>query len=410
MPITRAEEKSAITGTPDVPSYISTCGIAFTKIYENDLVEQIERVLNGPPLYIISRALNSTKGKYAPASYSKDSVAPIDGPPGNGKLRAHALLNVMAELGDDFNPYAIISSSGPISLINGDEPHFGLVMIQELTRNRVFIGRPNCNEIPLRVQEESTDTIGEVFAIPKLITGISAENRGQYPSDDKRFTVFSSTDQVDRLRALEALMFFQNLDTGKGQEVAQQKQRSFKQTFMHGPAREYLQRYRGEITAMARTGEIPDTAQVLKALYLLDDSHVNNLTYPAAFRTASDILYNHPRYTKTFMKCCPNLQTDLTHMANEGIEIHHLTAEEVIVALDKKGSNRGRYVRMYLPQIYGKSPREQTHPVFLTFINELAGILDLLRGEYYAQGERADTKIQFTQELSRYYDISLSYN
>lgn len=87
------------------------------------------------------------------------------------------------------------------------------------------------------------------------------------------------------------------------------------------------------------------------------------------------------------------------------IDIFHLTVEEIIVALDKTTAQGGKYAKLWLPEVYGRSPRNNI--VASTFIGELAGTVDLLRGEYYPQGEKAQSKMKFADYLSDYYGIPL---
>lgn len=387
-----------------VPPHIASCGEAFSNIYQNGILEKVRKGLQSP-MYVISRALVQGKqpDTYRPASYSKESISPYRGTPGNGKLRA-LMLRHAARSGLGFSPHIIISSSGEVKIKAGGWAHYGNIMNEELLR-KGSLHRTDGSVVSLRVQGLSTDTIGEVFAMPGLIARLMAENGGIYPAQENRFTVYSSTDQVDRMRALEAIMYFQNIDTPEGLEAAQTKLLTFRETFRNGPVREYLQRHREEIISMALNGEIADTTQVLKALYLLDDVNLEYITDPPQFKNASDILYQHPRYQDTFARCAPGLKKNLQMIVKNNIDIIHLTAEEIIVALGKTTAQGGKYAELWLPEVYGRSPRNNI--VASTFIGELAGTVDLLRGEYYPQGEKAQSKMKFADNLSKYYKIPL---
>jgi hypothetical protein len=402
---TRKQFRDSLPRESNIPPHITACGEAFSRIYGNVVVELVQQGLSSP-LYVISRALayNNQTEKIVPASYSRVSISPFNGTPGNGKLRATILQHAAGAKKLGFSPHRIISSSGEVDIRTGGRAHYGETMNAALLRNGT-LHRKDGSEVPLGVQGLSTDTIGEVFAMPGLITGLLAENGGTYPAQENRFTVYSSTDQVDRMRALEALMFFQNTDTLAGQEAAQLKLQMFRETFRTGPVREYLQRHREEIIDMAQRGEITDTTQVLKALYLLEDDNLDAITYPNSVKSASDTLYLHPRYQETFARCAPNLRENLQTIIDSHIDIFHLTAEEIIIALDKTASQGRRYASLWLKHVYGTSPRENI--VLSTFINELAGIVDFLRGEYYAQGDKAETKLQFAHQLSELYEIPL---
>jgi hypothetical protein len=387
-----------------VPPHIAVCGEAFSHIYQNGIVEKVRNGLQSP-MYLISRALVQGKqpDTFRPASYSKESISPYRGTPGNGKLRALILRHAaLSKLG--FSPHSIFSSSGEVQIQTGGRAHYGKIMNEELLR-KGSLYRTDGSEVPLSVQELSADTIGEVFAMPGLIARLMAENGGIYPAQENRFTVYSSTDQVDRMRALEAIMYFQNIDTPEGLEAAQTKLLTFRETFRNGPVRKYLQRHRDEIISMALNGEIADTTQVLKALYLLNDVNLEYITDPTQFKNASDILYQHPRYQDTFARCAPGLKENLQMIVEKHIDIFHLTVEEIIVALDKTTAQGGKYAKLWLPEVYGRSPRNNI--VASTFIGELAGTVDLLRGEYYPQGEKAQSKMKFADYLSDYYGIPL---
>lgn len=381
------------------PDGILACGDPLVRAYLNGVVPKAKESVVFPFMIISRGIVEFESGSYGPARYGVPTVAPHNGPPADGQIRATKYRHLVETFG---HPPVTMTTSGDTTLPNGDIVSYSHTMSHAITNGAHEIIDVEGNTRLLWPLNRSKDTFGEVLGFPYAAYSVAQVHEG-YPSNadgKKQLTVLSGYDQLDRIKTLEVLMFHQNTDTRLGKSYANRQARELQETLLQSPAIDYIRRNESAIRDLAEEGHL-SKVQLAKALHVANSFIVEELTTSENLKHASDMLFNNPKYAETIRRCAPDLPGFLQWMAEEQIEITHLTVEEVEMALAKM--DKGDL--SWTTSIYGNDPKPDTNPAFITFVNELAGVLDYLKGYYYAQGDLLAEKKLFEQELSQRYGL-----